>query len=403
MTEKIPPSSLAELADEFKRPFSFQLEHEFKESEGGAKGAGSARAGRLNWVGSSGQAHEILTPVFMPVGTAGTVKGITPQELRQMNAQIILGNTYHLYLRPGHLRVERLGELHRFMAWDGPILTDSGGFQVFSLAGLNKIDDEGVTFQSHIDGSSHRFTPELSMEIQKALGSDIVMAFDQCPPYPATRDQVEEAMRRTLQWAARGLRVPLKRHQARFGIVQGGLYADLRERSAQEICDLPFDGFAIGGLSIGETPDLMQKMAYHTAPLLPKEKPRYLMGVGRPEDLVEGIRAGIDMFDCVMPTRNARNGQLFTSRGKVNIKNAQYADADEPLDPDCSCETCTKYSRAYLRHLFVSRELLSARLNTIHNLTYYLNLMKSMRAAILEGSFEGWVKTFYRNRGNDVR
>jgi len=320
-----------------------------------------------------------------------------------MSAQIILGNTYHLYLRPGHFRVERLGELHQFMSWSGPILTDSGGFQVFSLAGLNQIDDDGVTFRSHLDGSSHRFTPELSMEIQKALGSDIVMAFDQCPPYPAQRDQVKAAMNRTLKWAERGLAVPLKSHQARFGIVQGGLYEDLRIESAQEIRSLPFDGFAIGGLSIGETPELMQKMAYHTAPLLPLNRPRYLMGVGRPEDLVEGVRAGIDMFDCVMPTRNARNGQLFTSQGKVNIKNAKYAESKEPLDPECECEACTQYTRAYLRHLFVSKELLSARLNTIHNLTYYIRLMKQMREAIFEDRFEEWTKTFYRKRGHDVR
>jgi queuine tRNA-ribosyltransferase len=369
----------------------------------GTDGVARARAARFKLPGALGKKHEILTPVFMPVGTVGSVKGISTQELTQMNAQIILGNTYHLYLRPGHLRVERLGELHQFMAWDGPILTDSGGFQVFSLADLNKIDDDGVTFQSHIDGSSHRFTPELSMEIQKALGSDIVMAFDQCPPYPATRDEVQAAMKRTFRWAERGLQVPLKNHQARFGIIQGGLYEDLRVSSAQEIGSLPFDGFAIGGLSIGETPELMQKMAYFTAPLLPQNKPRYLMGVGRPEDLVEGVRAGIDMFDCVMPTRNARNGQLFTSQGKVNIKNAKYADSKEPLDPNCRCETCTKYTRAYLRHLFVSKELLSARLNTIHNLTYYIDLMNQMRQAILEDRFEEWTKTFYRNRGNDVR
>ncbi len=368
-----------------------------------AEGVGRARVGRLELKGNDGKAHEVLTPVFMPVGTVGTVKGVTPQDLRKMKAQIILGNTYHLYLRPGHQRVERLGELQRFMSWDGPILTDSGGFQVFSLAELNKIDDESVTFQSHIDGSSHRFTPELSMEIQKALGSNIVMAFDQCPPYPATEEQVESAMRRTFQWAKQGLDVPLKEHQARFGIIQGGLYEHLRVRSAEEIGSLPFDGFAIGGLSIGETPDLMQKMAYFTAPLLPRNKPRYLMGVGRPEDLVEGVRAGIDMFDCVMPTRNARNGQLFTSRGKVNIKNAKYADSSEPLDPDCSCEACTHYTRAYLRHLFVSKELLSARLNTIHNLTYYIHLMNQMRTAILENQFDEWVKTFYRNRGDHVR
>ncbi|MEO5969130.1 MAG: tRNA guanosine(34) transglycosylase Tgt [Bdellovibrionia bacterium] len=380
-------------------PLQFTLEHQIQDTQG----VGRARAGRLKLAGSLGVSHEILTPVFMPVGTAGTVKGITTDELTKMNAQIILGNTYHLYLRPGHARVERLGELHRFMAWNGPILTDSGGFQVFSLAGLNKIDDDGVTFQSHIDGSSHRFTPELSMEIQKALGSDIVMAFDECPPYPASPEMVQAAMRRTVKWAERGLEVNLKSHQARFGIIQGGLYEDLRVQSAQEIGALPFDGFALGGLSIGETPDLMQKMAYFTAPLLPRDKPRYLMGVGRPEDLVEGVRAGIDMFDCVMPTRNARNGQLFTSRGKINIKNAKYADSAEPLDPDCPCETCTRYSRAYLRHLFISKELLSARLNTIHNLSYYIRLMAQMREAILNDSFDEWTKTFYRNQGSDVR
>lgn len=363
-----------------------------------ADGVERARAGKFTLSGSRGKVHEILTPVFMPVGTVGSVKAMTVGELRQMQAQIILGNTYHLYLRPGHKRVENLGELHRFMNWDGPILTDSGGFQVFSLSGLNRIDEEGVTFQSHIDGSYHRFTPELSMEIQSALGSDIVMAFDQCPPYPASREQVQDAMRRTLAWAERGLRFPLKAHQARFGIVQGGLYEDLRVQSASEITGLPFDGFAIGGLSIGETPELMQKMAGFTAPLLPRDKPRYLMGVGRPEDLVEGVRAGIDLFDCVMPTRNARNGQLFTSRGKVNIKNSRYLDDPSPLDPECPCETCTQYSRAYLRHLFICGEVLSARLNTVHNLTYYLGLMRQMRAAILENRFDDWVKNFYGKR-----
>lgn len=384
----------------------FELQKQLVDSQG----VGRARAAKIllpksEKLGSEGF-HEILTPVFMPVGTAGTVKGLTPQDLNQMSAQIILGNTYHLYLRPGHARVERLGELHQFMGgWQKPILTDSGGFQVFSLAGLNKIDDEGVTFQSHLDGSKHRFTPELSMEIQKGLGSNIVMAFDECPPYPATEEQVSRAMERTLRWAKRGLKVELKPHQARFGIVQGGLYEKLRTQSVQEICSLPFDGFAIGGLSIGESPDLMQKMAAHTAPLLPVNRPRYLMGVGRPEDLVEGVRAGIDMFDCVMPSRNARNGQLFTSRGKINIKNAKYADSDEPLDPECPCEACTHYTRAYLRHLFISKELLSSRLNTVHNLTYYIGLMKQMREAILQGEdrFEEWVQSFYRNRETDVR
>jgi queuine tRNA-ribosyltransferase len=361
----------------------------------GEDGIERARACRITLPGSLGKNHEILTPVFMPVGTLGTVKAVTTAELEQMGAQIILGNTYHLYLRPGHDRVERLGELHRFMNWKGPILTDSGGFQVFSLSELNQVDDDGVTFSSHLDGSSHRFTPELSMEIQRGLGSDIVMAFDECPPYPATREQVLAAMRRTVSWAERGLKVPLKPHQARFGIIQGGLFEDLREQHLREITALPFDGFAIGGLSIGETPGLMQKMAQFVAPRMPRERPRYLMGVGRPQDLVEGVRGGVDMFDCVMPTRNARNGQLFTSRGKVNIKNARFADDAGPLDPECPCEACTKHSRAYLRHLFVCGELLSARLNTIHNLTFYLGLMRQMREAILENRFDDWVKTFY--------
>jgi queuine tRNA-ribosyltransferase len=376
-------------------PLEFTLEKTTTDDQGIER----ARAGRLILPGSEasgGGPHEILTPIFMPVGTVGSVKGITTEELKdRIKAQIILGNTYHLYLRPGHERVERLGELHKFMNWKGPILTDSGGFQVFSLSGINQIDDEGVTFQSHIDGSRHRFTAELSMQIQRALGSDIVMAFDECPPYPATPEQVKAAMRRTVAWAERGLRVELKPHQNRFGIVQGGLYEDLRKQSASEITAMPFDGFAIGGLSIGETPELMQKMTRHTAPLLPRNKPRYLMGVGRPEDLVEGVRAGIDMFDCVMPTRNARNGQLFTSRGKVNIKNSRYAEDPSPLDPECPCDTCTKYSRAYLRHLYVCGELLSARLNSLHNLTYYLNLMTQMRNAILENRLDDWVKTFY--------
>ncbi|MFN7684336.1 MAG: tRNA guanosine(34) transglycosylase Tgt [Oligoflexia bacterium] len=369
----------------------FEIEKQLVDSAGVAR----ARVAKLTLPGSLGSPHELETPIFMPVGTQGTVKAMSPSDLEGMRARIILGNTYHLYLRPGHERVERLGELHRFMNWKGPILTDSGGFQVFSLAGLNQIDDEGVTFQSHIDGSKHRFTPELSMQIQRALGSDIVMAFDQCPPYPATEEQVRAAMARTVRWAERGLAVELKVHQMRFGIVQGGLYEHLRVESARDICAMPFDGFAIGGLSIGESPDLMQKMARFTAPLLPAHRPRYLMGVGRPEDLVEGVRAGIDLFDCVMPTRNARNGQLFTSRGKVNIKNARYADDAGSLDPECPCETCTQYSKAYLRHLFVAGEALSARLNTLHNLTYYLRLMEQMRAAIRENRFDDWVESFY--------
>jgi queuine tRNA-ribosyltransferase len=338
---------------------------------------------------------EVETPTFMPVGTVGSVKAISTNELREMGAQIILGNTYHLYLRPGHERVEKLGDLQKFMNWDGPMLTDSGGFQVFSLAGLNKITDRSVTFQSHIDGSKHEFTPELSMEIQRALGSNIVMAFDQCPPFPATPELIQTAMRRTLQWAKQGLAVELKPHQARFGIFQGGLDKNLRTQSISELSPLPFDGFALGGFAIGEPMEMMHQVVRHVAPLMPEAKPRYLMGVGRPEDLIESVRAGIDMFDCVMPTRNARNGQLFTSLGRVNIKNAKYADDDSPLDPHCNCETCTSYSKAYLRHLFVAGEMLSARLNTIHNLHFYLNLMRQMRKAILADEFDEWATNFY--------
>lgn len=370
---------------------NFRVEHQLYDSAQKPR----SRAGVLTIPGFDGFAKEIKTPTFMPVGTQGTVKALTVDEVRATGAQIILGNTYHLYLRPGHERVERLGGLHRFMGWHGPILTDSGGFQIFSLSALRKIDDDGATFQSHLDGSRHRFTPELSMQIQKSLGSDFVMAFDECPPFPAKETEVERAMRRTLAWAKRGLEVPLKSHQIRFGIVQGGLYEALRTQSAEEITALPFDAFAIGGLSIGESPDKMQEMAKFTAPLLPVWKPKYLMGVGRPEDLVEGVRAGIDLFDCVMPTRNARNGQLFTSQGKINIKNARYADDPGPADPECDCETCKRYSRAYLRHLYVAKEALSARLNTLHNLSYYARLMREMRQAILENRFDVWVESFY--------
>lgn len=368
------------------RPLKFTIEVENQSS------APQARVGKLVL---AGHPHVIETPVFMPVGTQGTVKGISREELHDLGAGIILGNTYHLYLRPGHKRIEGQGGLHRFMNWDRPLLTDSGGFQVFSLSALRKIDDEGVTFQSHIDGSTHRFTPELSMEIQRSLGSDIVMAFDECPPYPATEEQVLKAMDRTLRWAERGLKVPLQDHQARFGIVQGGLYEHLRQKSVQEITALPFDGFAIGGLSIGEDPELMQDMTRKVAPLLPKNQPRYLMGVGRPQDLVEAVRAGVDMFDCVLPTRNARNGQLLTSRGKLNIKNQSYADDGGKPDPECDCYTCQNYSRAYLRHLFVAGEYLSGRLNTIHNLRFYQNLMRGMRGAIRENRFDEWAGNFY--------
>ena len=359
-----------------------------------AKRGNQARAGRM-LLRDDRQVHTVLTPTFMPVGTAGTVKGMTTAELKSLGAQIILGNTYHLYLRPGHRLVEKFKNIQSFMNWEGPLLTDSGGFQVFSLSQLNKITDDGVTFRSHLDGSSHHFTAELSMEIQKSLGSNIVMAFDQCPPFPASEAEVALAMKRTFAWAKRGLNYLLQPYQARFGIVQGGLYPSLRAESAAEMTALPFDGFAIGGLSIGEPPVMMQEMARVTAPFLPADRPRYLMGVGRPEDLVEGVRSGIDLFDCVLPTRNARNGQLFTSQGKINIKNARYKEDSSPLDPRCACETCRRYSRAYLRHLFICGEILSARLNTLHNLTFYLSIMKEMRQAILENRFDDWTKTFY--------
>lgn len=372
----------------------FVLEHECKSLETSL----TARAGTMELSGPSGEVYKVETPQFMPVGTMGAVKSLDRDDLKSVGAQIILGNTYHLYLRPGSKRVARFGGLSKFMAWDGPTLTDSGGFQVFSLEGLRTIDDDGVIFQSHLDGSRHRFTPEVSMEIQRDLGSQIVMAFDECPPFPATEEEVSRAMRRTLSWAKRGLEFPLQPHQARFGIVQGGLYEHLRVQSAQEITSLPFDGFALGGLSIGESPDQMQAMTRFAAPLLPREKARYLMGVGRPEDLVEGVRAGIDIFDCVMPTRNARNGQVFTRSGKLNIKNAGFADDEGPLDPLCKCMTCTRYTRAYLRHLYVVSEPLIARLLTLHNLTYYLDIMREMREAIFANRFDEWVKTFYTSR-----
>ncbi len=377
-----------------KHPYALGLAEKAMPAAGGkpvaseSGGAGSSAFSKDEW-------FEVETPTFMPVGTVGSVKAISTTELRAMGAQIILGNTYHLYLRPGHERVERLGDLQKMMYWDGPMLTDSGGFQVFSLSGLNKITDKGVVFQSHLDGSKHEFTPELSMEIQKRLGSNIVMAFDQCPPFPATPEFVETAMRRTLAWAKQGLACELKPHQARFGIFQGGLDVALRKKSIEQLSDLPFDGFALGGFAIGEPMEMMHQVVRHVAPLMPELKPRYLMGVGRPEDLVESVRAGIDMFDCVMPTRNARNGQLFTSLGRVNIKNAKYADDGGPLDPNCSCETCQNYSKAYLRHLFIAGEMLSARLNTIHNLHFYLNLMRQMRKAILADEFDEWSKNFY--------
>jgi queuine tRNA-ribosyltransferase len=323
------------------------------------------------------------------------VKAVLPDQLEKMGAQMVLANTYHLFLRPGHERIERLGGLHAFMGWRGAILTDSGGFQVFSLKPLRQVDDGGVTFQSHLDGSRHRMTASLAMEIQRSLGSNVVVAFDECPPFSATREEVVRAAKRTQRWAEEGLKVSLKQHQARFGIIQGGLHEDLRWEALRHMTELPFDGFALGGLSIGEPPSMMQAMVRVMAPALPDEKPRYLMGVGRPEDLVEGVRAGVDLFDCVMPTRNARNGQLFTRHGKLNIKNTGFADDVRPLDPGCACLACQKSSRAYLRHLFKAGEVLALQLLSIHNLTFYLQLMRDLRRAILEKQFDEFAKNFY--------
>jgi queuine tRNA-ribosyltransferase len=345
---------------------------------------GAARRGRL--VTSHGV---VETPIFMPVGTQGTVKAVGPDDLHDIGARIILGNTYHLYIRPGDELVARRGGLHRFAAWDKPILTDSGGFQVFSLSALRKISEEGVEFASHLDGSRHFFSPEKVVSIQKNLGSDIMMVLDECPAYGVDREYTKKSLDMTTRWALRCREAYPQGSgdQLLFAIVQGGFFADLRAESAAQLTPHPFDGFAIGGLSVGEDKALMLEMMRHTAPLLPEDKPRYLMGVGTPLDILRGIEAGIDMFDCVLPTRNARTGTLFTSRGKVNIRRAQYKEDDSPLDPACACYTCRTFTKAYLRHLLVAQELLAYRLNTIHNLAFFLDLAAGARKAVEEGSF----------------
>ena len=338
----------------------------------------------------------INTPIFMPVGTAATVKAMTPEELKDMDAEIILSNTYHLYLRPGHELIERAGGLHKFMNWDRPILTDSGGFQVFSLGDLRKITEEGVEFRSHIDGSKHFLSPEKATEIQNALGSDIMMAFDECAPYPADHDYVKKSMERTTRWAKRCKDAHKNPDtQALFGIVQGGMYRDLREQSVKELLELDFPGYSIGGLSVGEPKDLMNEVLDYTIPLLPKDKPRYLMGVGSPDALIDGVIRGVDMFDCVLPTRIARNGTLMTSQGKVAIKNAKYYDDFTPLDPECDCYTCKNYTKAYLRHLYKANEMLSARLLTTHNLYFLINLMKDVRQAIMDDRLLDFKEEFF--------
>ena len=349
-----------------------------------------ARLGRCH------TAHGVFhTPAFMAVGTQGTVKALTPEDLREMGAEIILSNTYHLYLRPGHERIRQLGGLHRFMHWDHPLLTDSGGFQVFSLNSLVKISEKGVQFQSHLDGSRHEITPEKAVEIQEALGADIIMCLDECTPYPASHEEAERSMELTLNWSQRCRDSRRREDQALFGIVQGGMYPDLRKRCVQALKGMGFDGYAMGGLSVGESKERMLGVVSQTAPFLPFDQPRYLMGVGTPLDMARAVLQGVDMFDCVLPTRNARNGMLFTKGGRLVIKNARYADDDSPIEPGCSCYTCRHYSRAYLRHLYLAEEILAMRLNTVHNLHFYLNFMGEIRQAIAEERLKDWVKTCY--------
>ena len=346
--------------------------------------------------GAVATAHGVFqTPVFMPVGTQATVKAVTVENLKDIGAEIILGNTYHLFVRPGHLLINKLGGLHTFMNWDGAILTDSGGFQIFSLKELAKITEDGAAFRSHLDGSPLFLSPEDSIDVQQALGSDIMMCLDTCIPYPATRDETLAATALTGRWASRCRLAHTASDQLLFGIVQGGMYPELRRASAETMVDIGFDGYAIGGLSVGEPKEQMHDMTEATVAHLPDDQAVYLMGVGTPEDLVEGVWRGVDMFDCVMPTRNARNGTLFTSTGKVVIKNTRYREDDSPVDGACNCYTCRNYSRAYLRHLFVSREILAYQLNTIHNLHYYVSLMAGIRQAIENDRYSAFRDDFY--------
>lgn len=342
---------------------------------------------------------DIRTPAFMPVGTAATVKAMRPENVRDTGADVVLGNTYHLMLRPTAERIDRMGGLHRFMNWDRPILTDSGGFQVMSLAGLRKLTEEGVTFKSHIDGSKHELTPERSMEIQKLLGSDIVMCFDECPALPATDEEVARAMQLSMRWAARSKEAFGDRpDHALFGIMQGGVTQDLREESARALIDIGFDGYAVGGLAVGEGQEAMFGVLDYAAPALPQDKPRYLMGVGKPDDIVGAVKRGIDMMDCVLPSRSGRTGQVFTRRGVLNIKNARHQDDPRPLDEACTCPACKGYSRAYLHHVFRSQEIISSMLLTWHNLHYFQDIMQGMRTAIAQGTFAQWEDDFHNMR-----
>jgi queuine tRNA-ribosyltransferase len=354
--------------------------------------SGEARAGRIFT-----QHGVIETPIFMPVGTRASVKTLWQEDLERLNAQIILGNTYHLFLRPGHELIEKMGGLHQFMSWNRPILTDSGGYQVFSLSDISKLTEEGVTFQSHIDGLKHLITPEKSMQIQRALGSDIVMAFDECPKLPATKEDLRTSMELTYRWAKRCKSVELKTHQHLFGIIQGGLHYDLRMESMQGLKELGFDGYALGGLSVGEKNEEMVEFCKKFVPAMPKERPRYLMGVGKPLDVLNGIKAGLDMFDCVLPTRNARNGQFLTTHGPLNIKKARFLEDSSPPDVSCSCQVCGRYSRSYIRHLFNVGEYLAGQLISYHNIHFYLEMVKEARAAILADKFDDFYQTFYNN------
>ncbi len=358
---------------------------------------GKARRGRLTF-----ERGTVETPAFMPVGTYGTVKGMTPEELEQTGAQICLGNTFHLMLRPGTEIIEQHGDLHDFMHWNKPILTDSGGFQVFSLGDLRKISEKGVEFRSPVNGDKIMLTPERSMEVQRSLGSDIVMIFDECTPYPATEDEAKTSMELSLRWAERSKKAHGDNPSALFGIIQGGMYPKLRDVSLAGLERIGFDGYAIGGLSVGEPKEDMINILNHTTDKIPDDKPRYLMGVGKPEDIVEAVRRGVDMFDCVMPTRNARNGHLFVKTGVIKIRNAKHKTDTGPLDPSCDCYTCKNYSKAYLYHLDKCNEILGARLNTIHNLRHYQVLMEGLRNAIEDGVLDDFVEQFYADRGKDV-
>ncbi|MFM1570412.1 MAG: tRNA guanosine(34) transglycosylase Tgt [Porticoccaceae bacterium] len=351
---------------------------------------GKARRGEMQF-----PRGKVQTPAFMPVGTYGTVKGMLPRDIKEIGAEMILGNTFHLMLRPGTEVIKGHGDLHNFTQWQGPILTDSGGFQVFSLGDMRKISEEGVKFQSPIDGSPVFLDPETSMQVQADLGSDVVMIFDECTPYPATEKEADDSMQLSLRWAKRSKDAHGDNPSALFGIVQGGMYESLRDESLAGLVDIGFDGYAIGGLSVGEPKEDMVRVLDHLADTMPADRPRYLMGVGKPADLVEGVRRGIDMFDCVMPTRNARNGHLFTSAGVIKIRNARHRHDTGPLDTDCDCYTCTNFTRGYLHHLEKCGEMLSAQLNTIHNLRYYQTLMAGLRDAIAEGEFDAFADKFY--------